>query len=578
MRSFLAVCACLVVAAFCPGQITEHTQLERSGVNVDALTGVQNSNLTILGKVWGFLKYHHPAVTAGDRDWDRDLLQIMPRVLAAPDQASADAVMFRWITDLGGITECLRCVQPLPNDVVLSPDLGWLSDQALLGSELSGLLRRIYLNRVPLQQWYVSLAPSIRNPEFQREAAYPAMNADFGLRILAVFRFWNVIEYWFPYRDVIGVNWDDVLKEYIPKVGLARSLQEYQRGVLALAARINDTHVWVSALGRSMSVKVPEGSCIIPISTRFVEDRAVITAVLADGLAVERGDVITEIDGTSVPGLIEQLRPYYGASNEAAALRGIAAGVTGGACGEAKIRVRHNGEEKTVEVNRVPFSSIRARWIDASESHELAGPAFRMLSDNVSYLKISALKLANAREYVRAAQSTKGLIVDLRGSPSEPIWGEVLSLVRPRFFARITVGDLSNPGAFEWQDKAPALSPQAAGSVLKIVILVDELTQSNVEYAAMAFRSAPGVLVVGSTTAGADGNTSEIVLPGDIRVRITGTGVFYPDGRPTQRVGIVPDVRVTPTIAGITAGRDEVLEEAERQLKEMICPPDRFCF
>src|SRR5580704_8925916 len=105
MRSFLAVCACLVVAAFCPGQITEHTQLERSGVNVDALTGVQISNLTILGKVWGFLKYHHPAVTAGDRDWDRDLLQIMPRVLAAPDQASADAVMFRWLTDLGGITE-----------------------------------------------------------------------------------------------------------------------------------------------------------------------------------------------------------------------------------------------------------------------------------------------------------------------------------------------------------------------------------------------------------------------------------------------------------------------------------------
>jgi C-terminal processing protease CtpA/Prc len=143
-------------------------------------------------------------------------------------------------------------------------------------------------------------------------------------------------------------------------------------------------------------------------------------------------------------------------------------------------------------------------------------------------------------------------------------------LVRPRFFARIAVGDLSNPGAFEWQEKAPPLGPQAANSSIKIVILVDELTQSNVEFAAMALRSAPGVLLVGSTTAGADGNVSEIVLPGNLRVRITGTGIFYPDGHPTQRVGIVPDVRATPTIAGITAGRDEVLEEAERQLEKMI--------
>ena len=82
-----------------------------------------------------------------------------------------------------------------------------------------------------------------------------------------------------------------------------------------------------------------------------------------------------------------------------------------------------------------------------------------MLSDTISYLKISSLKAANVREYLGSARSTKGLMVDLRGGPSEPIWGELLRLVRPRFFARITVGDLSNPGAFEWQEKAPALSP-----------------------------------------------------------------------------------------------------------------------
>jgi C-terminal processing protease CtpA/Prc len=43
---------------------------------------------------------------------------------------------------------------------------------------------------------------------------------------------------------------------------------------------------------------------------------------------------------------------------------------------------------------------------------------------------------------------------------------------------------------------------------------------------------------------------------------LSGLGVFYPDRRPTQRVGIMPDVVVTPTIEGIATGRDEVLERA----------------
>lgn len=43
---------------------------------------------------------------------------------------------------------------------------------------------------------------------------------------------------------------------------------------------------------------------------------------------------------------------------------------------------------------------------------------------------------------------------------------------------------------------------------------------------------------------------------------ISGIGVYYPDGIPTQRVGIVPDIRVEPTIDGIKNKRDEVLEKA----------------
>ena len=107
----------------------------------------------------------------------------------------------------------------------------------------------------------------------------------------------------------------------------------------------------------------------------------------------------------------------------------------------------------------------------------------------------------------------------------------------------------------------------------KVVVLVDEFSQSNAEYTTMAFRASPRAVVVGSTTAGADGNVSSIPLPGGLRTMISGIGVFYPDKRPTQRVGIVPDVVVTPTVAGIRAGRDEVLEAALRQILGPDTPP-----
>ena len=84
----------------------------------------------------------------------------------------------------------------------------------------------------------------------------------------------------------------------------------------------------------------------------------------------------------------------------------------------------------------------------------------------------------------------------------------------------------------------------------------------------MALRAGPNAVIVGSTTAGADGNVSAIPLPGGFNTMISGIGVFYPDHRPTQRIGIVPDVEAKPTLIGIKAGRDEVLEIAIRQILE----------
>jgi C-terminal processing protease CtpA/Prc len=96
----------------------------------------------------------------------------------------------------------------------------------------------------------------------------------------------------------------------------------------------------------------------------------------------------------------------------------------------------------------------------------------------------------------------------------------------------------------------------------RLAILVDERTQSHAEFSVMALRTSPQNKVIGSQTAGADGNITRLTLPSGFRTLFTGLGVFYPDGTKTQRIGIVPDIEVRPTLKGFRAGRDEVLERA----------------
>jgi C-terminal processing protease CtpA/Prc len=135
-------------------------------------------------------------------------------------------------------------------------------------------------------------------------------------------------------------------------------------------------------------------------------------------------------------------------------------------------------------------------------------------------------------------------------------------LDKPQAFVRFSQLDPKYPGFFNSRTGQKVVSGPGAAYPGKVMILIDEISQSQAEYTTMALRTAPRATVVGSTTAGADGNVSSIILPGNIRTAISGIGIYYPDGRETQRVGIVPDVEVKPTIKGIAEGRDEVLEKA----------------
>lgn len=548
-----------------------------SRVVVGGLSDVQTQNLATLGKVWGFLKYHHPLVTSGKHHWDYELFRVMPKVLAARDRDAANAVLYEWVRGLGEVAPCSPCATLRADDLHLSPDVGWIDREALLGRDLAGLLRKIHESRTLSPQFYVSLARGVGNPVFENEPSYPNVRfPDAGYQLLALYRFWNAVEYWYPNRNVLDQDWNAVLAEFVPRLAGARSKDEYQLEMLALIGKVTDTHANLWSMPPQF--RPPSGPCQLPVVTRFIEDQAVVTAYSeatagpATGLKI--GDVIDSLDGVPMKDLIERWAPYYPASNQPTRLRDIARGATRGACTTVRAGVRRDAQTATITAERLPLASLNQT---DRATHDLPGETFRMLSNEVAYLKLSSVKASEAADYVTRAKSTRGLIIDIRNYPSEFVVFRLGSLFPDRTtpFVRFTVGDLQNPGAFHWGEPLSLmpLDPHYAG---KVVILVDETTQSQAEYTTMAFRSAPRSLVVGSTTAGADGNVSEIPLPGGHRTMISGIGVFYPDKRPTQRIGILPDVTVRPTIAGIRAGRDEVLEEGIRQILGRDTPRDQI--
>ena len=552
---------------------TDHEFDNGSKVVITELSKVQVENLASLGKIWGFLKYHHPEIAAGRHHWDYEFFRILPAVLKAPDREAANAAVTAWVARLGDVPACQSCARLDEAGLHLKPDIEWIKSEAMLGGDLSRVLQAVYRNRANGKQFYLSVTPGAGNPMFQNEPGYATVKLpDAGFQLLALYRFWNIIEYWYPNRDVIGEDWDKVLVEFIPKIALAKTSDDYKRELMALIARVHDTH---ANLWSSLDVRPPLGACQLPVIVRFLENRAVVTgntdAVAAVGMPLKRGDAIEALDGVAVSDLIQQWKPYYAASNEPTVLRDMARGLTRGACGEARVQVRRENGTLEVVANRV---SVTRTANDGNATHDLPGDTFRLLSKDVAYVKLSSIKAADSPKYVNGAAGTKGLVIDIRNYPAEFAVFTLGSLLvdKETPFARFTEGDLANPGAFHFFQPI-SLKPAKPHYSGKVVILVDEVSQSSAEYTSMAFRSSPNAFVIGSTTAGADGNVSQIPLPGGLRSMISGIGVFYPDKRPTQRVGIVPDLEVKPTIAGIRAGRDELLEAALRKILGPDVPP-----
>ncbi len=516
-------------------------------------------NLELLGRVWGFLKYHHPEIAQGNYNWDYELFRVLPNYFETKNDNERDNFIINWINLLGEIKKCKKC-KPTAENAFLKPDLTWIEKQ---NEDLKNKLLYVYNNRSQGKHYYIGMTANVGNPEFKNENPYSNMPyPDDGFRLLSLYRYWNMINYFFPYKHLMDEDWNKKLSEYIPLFINAKDELEYELAAIQIIGDIQDTHA--NLWGGADKIDEWKGVNYAPVHVRFIENQLVVTDYynqeLKNEVGLKIGDIITEINGMPIQEIVKEKLRYYPASNLPTRLRDISADLLRSNSDRIDIVfVTGNSNHQKNTLKLYPKDSLGIyRWYRKSDNK-----SFKMLDNNIGYVTLQTIKEEDIPKIKSEFKDTKGIIIDIRNYPSTfvpfSLGSYFVSSSTP--FVKFTNGNVDNPGEFTFTSniEIPSQGKTYNG---KLVVLVNELSQSQAEYTSMAFRAGDNTTIIGSTTAGADGNVSAIRLPGGLRTMISGIGVNYPNGEGTQRVGIVPDIEVQPTIEGIKQGKDELLEKA----------------
>jgi C-terminal processing protease CtpA/Prc len=95
-----------------------------------------------------------------------------------------------------------------------------------------------------------------------------------------------------------------------------------------------------------------------------------------------------------------------------------------------------------------------------------------------------------------------------------------------------------------------------------IVFLIDERAISYAETYMSIIAYYDLAVIVGTPTAGTNGNVNPFTIPGGYSFNWTGMRVVNQDGSQFHGIGILPDIYVERTGQGFAEGRDEQLEMA----------------
>jgi C-terminal processing protease CtpA/Prc len=382
-------------------------------------------------------------------------------------------------------------------------------------------------------------------------------NSDINPTILSVrlgntINAYNVFQHFYPYFDVVDVDWDKELKKALLRCYSDKTDNDHLITLQKFTSPLKDGHIWVS--GGSYETNVP------PISWEWIENKLVITKVFNDDINVKKGDVVSHINNQTTKDFFNEVNSR------------ISAPTTGwlnyrnkniSLFGNPNSTITLTIENEKIKLNRDDdfYKKGKAR------SSVKKKAVYKKIEDNIYYLNLDLIEMDTIKMLLPQLKKSKAIICDLRGYPNgnhdfisyllksddtSTSWMQIPQVVYPN--QEKLIGH-ENEG---WLMKAkkPYLGDK------KIVFIIDGSAISYAESYMGFIEGYKLATIIGQPTAGTNGNVNPFSLVGGYRVNWTGMKVLKHDGSQHHNIGVLPNVYITKTIKGIKEKRDEFLEKA----------------
>ncbi len=538
-----------------------------SAIQVSAQTKYQK--IGIFTKVWGFLKYYHPGVASGKNNWDSVFISNAKNIGSAGSIAEFNDQILALLEAAGPVEKI--SAKPAPDSLCAYNKINndWIKQSKWLSDQVKGRLEFIYENKNQGDNKYIKIVG--QTADFSGENHYENLGfPDSTYRLLFLARFWNIINYFAPYKYLTD-DWDTVLGKFIPRIIHSDDSLSYYKTLLELSKSLHDGHAGVILSGHPGLIQdLIFGGYRVPFYYEIFDGKIFIRKpendAIEKGFNLRRGDIILKMNNEDVKNLIDDRRKYMPASNEVGQDHFLSWNLLDGQAPSARLTIKRGTHIFNTTVPTI-LSSKRDWGVQTNYTFNNAG--YKKLDDSLLVIYAAQIWKGNLDTLKYMINQAKAVIFDVRNYPQNDAFIYISDpfLSRPEIINYSSIAIPDFPGLFQWKPSPEIGHTNDHAYKGKVVILADERTQSQGEYSCMVLQTIPGAVTIGSQTAGTDGVLTSIPIGGELNISYSGYGIYYPDKRPTQGTGIKIDIPVKKTVESVTGDQDPIMDAALKYLR-----------
>lgn len=372
------------------------------------------------------------------------------------------------------------------------------------------------------------------------------------LKLGNVINVYNVFQHFYPYFDVVDVNWSNEFDKALNRCYADTTDKDHLITLQKFTAPLKDGHI-----GFQSSINLYYAP---NISWDWIENKLVITHAFSDDYRFHLGDIVTQINGKSPEKYFEETKSLISAGTEGW-LNYMANRIS--LEGEMNSLINITIEGKTYDVKRTVVSYYKEKELE--DKKEL----YKMVEDGIWYLNFAQLKVETINKLLPELVKAKAIICDARGYPKAEhyfiphlmksddttrSWMQIPQIIYPDH------QNVLGYAQYNWIQIMKAQKPYFGDK--KIIYVIDGSAISYAESCLGYIEGYKLATIVGQPSAGTNGNVNTVELLGGFSFRFTGMKVLKHNGTQHHGIGILPNVYVSKTIQGVKEGRDEFLEKA----------------